>query len=159
MRKASNKVRPESAIAGLRKSHEQRKKQTLKIVNLAIRTLKAAGESITLGRIVDATKNFTGTGRAISASTILRNTDCRELYEREAKPQKRRSHSSVRLFFNIGKDKPNEAEARRMRYLMRSTKIELVVKIILIERELEHQCFANSQLRDQILLAELGPLK
>jgi hypothetical protein len=150
--------RSDAALKGLRKSHEIRRKRTLDIVSAAINTLRDTGERITLGRISEATRHVTGTGRCISESTILRNAGCKSLYEQAANPVKRRRASKSVLGRKL-EDEPSEIEVRRMHFLLRSTKAELVALTIKTERELESLSEANNLLREKMLLSELGHLK
>ena len=81
MAKQLKSPRPEAALAGLRRSHQQRRNQSTESVRRAIKTLQEAGSPVTLGRIAKATRELSADGDGISESTILRNPECRRLYE------------------------------------------------------------------------------
>lgn len=142
--------KPESSLEGLRKCHEMRRTRTVEVVSETIKSMQRSKERITLGRIVDATKSKTGTGKSISASTILRNAACRDLYEKAATPKRKRRQTKGILDRALG-EKPSEAETRRMAYLFRLTKGELAAFVVNIERELHAQIEANNLLRDKLL--------
>ena len=94
------------------------------------------------------------TGVGVSESTILRNPECRQLYEEAAQPVRRRRTVGRPLAREV--ERPSDAERRRMHYLMRQTKAELAARIIAVERELACSEKSNGVLRDQIIREKLG---
>lgn len=154
MVKAKNSTRPESALVGLRKHSQERKTKSLEIVHQAIIALRQAGTPITLGSISDATKKFTANGQSVAQSTILRNHACRDLYLKEAQPIRKKNRLKKTLLGALDRG-PSDSEVRRMSYLMRSTKEELVAKLIEAERTIKSSNDANALLRTTILKQSL----
>jgi hypothetical protein len=127
------------------------------IVTKAVLKLKKAGAPISLGRIADATRELTASGRGVSQSTILRNPACKAIYEREVKPAKKAPR--VRRILRQELEGPStEVEIRRLRYLLRFTKAEIAAMTIRVERDLAISNNANELLRDQLLSVSVGPL-
>ncbi|GEM_PF-1330820 len=157
MAKQLKSPRPEAALAGLRRSHQQRRNQSTESVRRAIKTLQEAGSPVTLGRIAKATRELSADGDGISESTILRNPECRRLYEEAAKPVRRR-RVVKRVLAQGNTPGPTAAEVRRLHYLLRMTKAELAAQIIEVERELARSEKANNLLREKVLFEALGPL-
>lgn len=157
MAKQLKSPRSEAALAGLRRSHQQRRNQSAESVRRAIRTLQEAGSPVTLGRIAKASRELSADGDGISESTILRNSECRRLYEEAAQPVRRR-RIVKRALTQGDTQEPTAAEVRRAHYLLRMTKAELGAQVIELERELARSEQANSLLRERILHQALGPL-
>lgn len=154
MTRPSRKARPESAMAGLKHSHQQCRDRSVAIVRRAISRLQETDSTVTLGRIARVSREFSDTGIGISESTILRNPECRYLYEEAAQPTRRRR--VVGRLLNREVENPTDAERRRVCYLMRLTKAELAARIISVERELACSEKSNGILREQILQEKLG---
>ncbi|NYS61887.1 MULTISPECIES: hypothetical protein [Halomonadaceae] len=150
----SRKARPEAAMAGLKRSHQQRRNRSVTIVRRAISRLQEIGSPVTLGRIARISRELSDTGMGISESTILRNPECHQLYEEAAQPVRRRRAVGRSLAREV--ESPTDAERRRMHYLMRQTKAELAVRIIAVERELACSEKSNGVLRDRIIQEKLG---
>lgn len=157
MAKQLKSPRSEAALAGLRRSHLQRRNQSTESVQRAIKKLQEAGSPVTLGRIAKATRELSAEGDGISESTILRNPECRQLYEDAAQPVRRR-RPVKRALAQGDTPEPTVAEVRRLHYLLRLTKAELGAQVIKLERELARSEQANSLLREKILHQALGPL-
>ena len=141
-------------MAGLKRSHRQRRKRSVAIVRQAISRLQEIGSPVTLGRIARISHELSDMGMGVSESTILRNPECRELYEEAAQPLRRRRTNGHLL--NSKVEAPTDVERRRAHYLMRLTKAQLSVYIIAVERELAFSEKANSILREKILRKSLG---
>ncbi|MGL6252358.1 MAG: hypothetical protein ACRC3F_15635, partial [Billgrantia desiderata] len=86
MTRQSSKARSEAAMAGLKRSHQQRRNRSVAIVRQAISRLQETGSPVTLGRIARMSRELSDTGMGISESTILRNPECCQLYEEAAQP-------------------------------------------------------------------------
>ncbi|WP_146218707.1 hypothetical protein [Halomonas sp. LBP4] len=133
MTRQSSKALSEAAMAGLKRSHQQRRNRSVTIVRRAISRLQEIDSPVTLGRIARISRELSDTGIGISESTILRNPECRQLYEEAAQPVRRRR--TVGRLLNSEVERPTDAERRRMHYLMRLTKAELAARIIAVERD------------------------
>jgi hypothetical protein len=149
--------RHDGSLNGLRQSWEAKKAETLDAVRKAIASLRSSDVPITLRRISEKTKEFTASGLCVSESTVLRNTACYELYALEVLPSKTQK-SGKRILAGRLKDSPTEIEMRRMHYLQRSSKLELIALLIATERQLTSANTANNALREKLLLDELGTL-
>lgn len=154
MTRQSSKARSEAAMAGLKRSHQQRRNRSVAIVRQAISRLQETGSPVTLGRIARMSRELSDTGMGISESTILRNPECCQLYEEAAQPVRRRR--TIGRLLNSDVERPTDAERRRMHYLMRLTKAELAARILAVERKLTLSEKSNGVLRDQILRENLG---
>lgn len=141
-------------MAGLRRSHQQRRNRSVVIVRRAISRLQEIGSPVTLGRIARISRELFDTGMGVSESTILRNPECRQLYEEAAQPIRRQR--TVGRLLDSKVEMPTDAERRRMHYLMRLTKAELAARIIAVERELACSEKSAEVLRDRILRESLG---
>ncbi|SHF59352.1 hypothetical protein SAMN02745148_03060 [Modicisalibacter ilicicola DSM 19980] len=141
-------------MAGLKRSHQQRRNRSVTIVRRAISRLQEIGSPVTLGRIARISRDLSDTGMGISESTILRNLECRQLYEEAAQPVRQRRVVGRPLAREV--EKPTDVERRRMHYLMRQTKAELAARIIAVERELVCSEKSNGVLRDRILREKFG---
>ncbi|WP_136253678.1 hypothetical protein [Onishia niordana] len=141
--------RSEAALAGLKRSHQRRRNNSVEIVRRAITRLKETNSPVSLGRIARMTRELSETGVGVSESTILRNPECRQLYEEAAQPVRRRHTIGHCLDSKVAT--PTDTERRRANYLMRWTKAQLSAHIIAIERELSLSEKANCTLREKIL--------
>nr|WP_299241338.1 hypothetical protein [uncultured Halomonas sp.] len=154
MTRQSRKARSEAAMAGLKRSHQQHRNRSVAIVRQAISRLQEAGSPVTLGRIARISRELSDTGMGISESTILRNPECRQLYEEAAHPIRR--WRTVGRLLNREVKTPTDTERQRMHYLMRLTKAELAARVIAVERELACSEKSNGVLLDRILEESLG---
>lgn len=154
MTRPSRKARSEAAMAGLKRSHQQRRNRSIVIVRRAISRLQDTGCPVTLGRIARISRELSDTKVGVSESIILRNPECHQLYEEAAQPVHQRRAVGRPLSREV--ERPSDAERRRMHYLMRQTKAELAARIIAVERELACSEKSNGVLRDQIIREKLG---
>lgn len=143
-------------MSGIYIWQRKRIENSLSLVKRAIDELFAGKQRISLTTIVLASKNVDPAGKGVSASTILRNRQCHELYKKHAtlsgSSQKKRTILSSEL------NNPTASELRRAYLLASKSKTALIAKVILLERELENCEIHNGNLRDKILSLQLPHL-
>ena len=129
---------------------------SVSLVKCAIDELLVGKLRISLTTIVLASKRVDPTGKGVSASTILRNRQCHAIYKKHAtlsdSSQKKRTIPGSEL------NNPTASELRRAYLLASKSKIALIAKVILLERELENCEIQNSNLREKILSLQLPQL-
>ena len=159
--------------ASLRPFYEARRAQSLAAVRAAIEALAAEGRRVTLAAIEQVSRGLPE--GAVSAKTVLRNPECRELYAVVAGLATRRKRSSgqctLRAELAAVADKdddsdnggvatsaasPSTAELRRAQRLDRRSKRELAAMVIRLEREVEALHRHNANLREFLLRNGLG---
>lgn len=133
-----------------------RVENSVSLVKRAIDVLLSGRLRISLTTIVLASKSVDPAGKGVSASTILRNRQCHVLYKKHATliggSQKKRTILGSEL------NDPTASELRRAYLLASKSKIALIAKVILLERELENCEIQNGNLREKILSLQLPHL-
>jgi len=158
--------------ASLRPTYDARRARSVAAVRVAVAVLVAEGRRVTLAAI-ERVSNDLPEG-AVSAKTVLRNPECRALYDAAAgTTTKRKNRSGQRTLRaelaaadragnsdNRGPPAltgpPSTAELRRARRLDRRTKRELAAMVIRLEREVEALHRHNANLRESLLRNGLG---
>lgn len=143
-------------MSGIYIWQRKRVENSLSLVKCAIDELLAGKLRISLTTIVLASKSVDPAGKGVSASTILRNKQCHELYKKHATL----SGSSQKKCTILGSElnNPTASELRRAYLLASKSKIALIAKVILLERELENCEIQNGNLRDKLLSLQLPHL-
>ena len=140
-------------MSGIYTWQRKRVENSVSLVKRAIDELLAGKLRISLTTIVLASKRLDPTGKGVSASTILRNRQCHAMYKKHAtlsaSSQKKRTISGSEL------NNPTASELRRAYLLASKSKTALIVKVILLERELENCEIHNSNLREKLLSLQL----
>jgi hypothetical protein len=155
MSKTVNSVpRNRKSMSGLNTIYEKKKAETLIVLKKAAEKLADEGTAITLGRLSEATRAFSDNGKRIAETTILRNQACREYYEEVAKPVRRKPSAARALRRELGAV-PSEKEKRRMTYLTRLCKADLISMVVRLEGDLGRMEANNAALRERLLLPEL----
>lgn len=143
-------------MSGIYTWQRKRVENSLSLVKRAIDELLAGKLRISLTTIVLTSKSVDPTGKGVSASTILRNRQCHEMYKKHAtlsgSSQKKRTISGSEL------NDPTASELRRAYLLASKSKTALIAKVILLERELENCEIQNGNLREKILSLQLPHL-
>ncbi len=158
--------------ASLRPTYDARRARSVAAVRVAVAVLVAEGRRVTLAAI-ERVSNDLPEG-AVSAKTVLRNPECRSLYDAAAgtttKRKKRSGQRTLRAELatadragnsdNGGAPAltgpPSAAELRRARRLDRRSKRELAAMVIQLEREIEALHRHNANLREFLLRNGLG---
>lgn len=131
--------------------YKEKRKKSVEIVKLSIEALQQNDIKITLQSIVnialDFSKKFNDSNFKISHMTILRNEECRELYEnaRESKHKKTQN--------NFKKISPplTKYEINKIRAFSKLTKKDLLVLLIESERENKNERLINTNLREKLI--------
>lgn len=143
-------------MSGIYTWQRNRVENSVSLVKRANDVLLSGRLRISLTTIVLASKSVDPAGKGVSASTILRNRQCHELYKKHAtlsgSSQKKSTISVAEL------NDPTESELRRAYLLASKSKIALIAKVILLERELENCEIQNGNLREKILSLQLQHL-
>lgn len=159
--------------ASLRASYDARRARSFSAVRAAIAELQAHGRRVTLASIERVSQELPE-GKT-TAKTVLRNPECRALYDaaagritRHKGPQARRA-LRVELattaevagagddgVTTASTDPPSAAELRRAQRLDRRSKRELAAMVIRLEREVAALGRHNANLRERLLQDILG---
>ena len=157
--------------ASLRPSYEARRTRSVAAVQAAVAALGVEGRRVTLAAIEQVSRELPE--GAVSAKTVLRNPECRALYDEAVGAViKRKGRLGQRtLQAELAADRagngdnggapaltraPSAAELRRARRLDRRSKRELAAMVIRLEREVATLHRHNANLRDRLLQDVLG---
>lgn len=131
--------------------YSEKRQRSVEIVRLSIETLQQRNVKVTLQAIVniavELSKKFNDSNLKISHMTILRNEECRKLYEnvRENKNKKRKND-----FKKI--DPPlTKYEVNKIRELSILTKNDLLLLLIESERKNKNELSINTKLRENLI--------
>lgn len=159
--------------ASLRASYDARRVHSVAAVRAAIAALVAQGRQVTLAGIEQASRELPE--GATTAKTVLRNPECRALYDaaagKAAKHKGPPARRTLRVELAAAADAagpgdnagaapstgpPSSAELRRAQRLDRRSKRELAAMVIRLEREVAALHCHNANLRDRLLRDRLG---
>jgi hypothetical protein len=156
--------------ASLRPLYDARRARSVAAVRAAVAALAAAGHRVTLAAIEQASRGLPE--GAVSAKTVLRNVECRALYDaaaagrpgvvRSSRSGSRALRAELAAVAGTGDEDgaapaaPSAAEVRRARLLDRRSKRDLAAMVIRLEREVGALHRHNANLRDRLLRDSLG---
>lgn len=131
--------------------YSKKRQRSVEIVKLSIETLQQRNAKVTLQAIVniamELSKKFNDINLKISHMTILRNEECRKLYEsaRENKNKKRKN--------SFKKIEPplTKYEVNKIKELSRLTKNDLLLLLIESERKNKNELSINKNLREKLI--------
>lgn len=136
--------------------YSERRKKSVEIVKLSIETLQQRNVKVTLQAIVniamELSKESNDNNLKISHMTILRNEECRKLYENVREHQnKRRKNNNLKKI-----DPPlTRYEVNKIRELSRLTKNDLVLLVIESERKNKNELSINTKLREKLITLQI----
>ncbi|MGR2922306.1 hypothetical protein [Acinetobacter sp. 1125_18A] len=135
--------------------YSEKRKRSLEIVRLSIETLQQRNIKVTLQAIVNIAMElsieFNDNNLKISHMTILRNEECRKLYENF------REHQNKRRKNNLKKIDPplTKYEVNKIRELSRLTKNDLLLLLIESERKNKNELSINTKLREKLITIQM----